>query len=75
MRFVTVAGPFTEDAARETAKFLGNENHGVYSREINDPEGYGTGVFEWFVERNEDAIPARFCGLTWSEVQRKQRGN
>ena len=54
--FTTIAGPFTKEQAEETAKALGIDCS-AYGREIKDSEGYGTDVFEWFVERN-DSIPS-----------------
>lgn len=68
----TIAGPFTEAQARETAAFLGNCNHSVYSRELKDAEGYGTNQYQWFVERDETAAPSHIFGMAWSEVQAKQ---
>ena len=73
MNQITVAGPFTEAAARDTAKALGENNHSVYSRAIVDSEGYDTGDREWFVERDTDAAPDHIFGHSWGEIQAMQQ--
>jgi hypothetical protein len=73
MNAVTVAGPFDEQSARDTAAALGDSNHSVYSRAIRDAEGYDTDAREWFVERDNDAPAARIFGYSWAEIQRKQQ--
>jgi hypothetical protein len=72
MSAVTVAGPFDEQNARETARYLGDSNHSVYSRAIRDAEGFDTDAREWFVERDNDAPARTLMGYDWSEIQRKQ---
>lgn len=69
----TVAGPFGEDAARETAKALGEKNHSVFSRAVKDAEGYDTDDRDWFVERDEAVIPDRILGYEWAHIQSMQQ--
>ena len=38
----TVAGPFSEQAARETAKLMGERNHSTYSMAVKDADGFYT---------------------------------
>jgi len=64
-RFVLVAGPFTEEEAVETANALGRSNHSVFWRYKNDPEGYVTNEAEYFVERDNEAMPDRILGRSW----------
>lgn len=70
----TVAGPFGEQAARDTAKALGDRNHSVYSMAVKDAEGYDTDERQWFVERDESVVPDRILGYDWAQIQRMQQG-
>ena len=70
---ITVAGPFSETEARETARALGETNHSVYSRSRVDAEGYETGERDWFVERDTDAPATLIFGHTWADIQRMQQ--
>lgn len=72
-RFVTVAGPFGEKAAKETALALGESNHSVYSKERVDADGYGTGVSDWFVERDTAATPSKIFGYDFADIQAMQQ--
>jgi hypothetical protein len=69
----TVAGPFTEKAARETAAALGSKNHSVFSRSVKDADGYETDERQWFVERDEAVVPDRILGYEWGQIQRMQQ--
>ncbi|MDD2742032.1 MAG: hypothetical protein PHV02_07155 [Rhodocyclaceae bacterium] len=72
MATITVVGPLTTEAeARSTAEVLGLENHSVYSRYLNDSDGYVSEQQEWYVER-DDAIPGKIFGYEWREIQAKQ---
>ena len=73
MAQVPVAGPFSESAARETAKALGEANHSVYSKAIPDAEGCETDARNWYVERDTAAVPTRIFGYDWAEIQAKQQ--
>ena len=73
MAQVTVAGPFAEQAARETAKALGDSNHSVYAKALVDVDGCETDGREWYVERDTEAVPTRIFGYDWSEIQAKQQ--
>lgn len=70
---ITVAGPFNETAARETAQALGEANHSVYSRGRVDAEGYETEERDWFVERDTDAPTSLIFGYAWADIQRRQQ--
>jgi hypothetical protein len=70
---ITVAGPFSETEARETARALGETNHSVYSRSRVDAEGYETDERDWFVERDTDAPTSLIFGYTWADIQRMQQ--
>lgn len=73
MAQITVAGPFDEKSARDTAHALGDVNHSVYSRAVKDSEGYDTEDREWFVERDTAVTPALIFGMSWAEIQAKQQ--
>ncbi len=73
MAQITVAGPFTEHEARDTAKALGEINHSVYSRSRVDAEGYETDERDWFVERDTEAPADRIFGYSWAEIQAFQQ--
>ena len=74
-RFILVAGPFkTEREASSTADALGRKNHNVYSRYIDDAEGYTTNVKEYFVERDTEAQPELIFGRSWEQILELQRG-
>lgn len=70
---ITVAGPFSETEARETARALGEINHSVYSRSRVDAEGYETDERDWFVERDTDAPTSLIFGYAWTDIQRMQQ--
>lgn len=70
---ITVAGPFSETEARETARALGEINHSVYSRSRVDAEGYETDGRDWFVERDTDAPTSLIFGYAWTDIQRMQQ--
>lgn len=69
----TVAGPMTEQIARDVAASLGSSNHSVYSTEKKDAEGYGTGEHEWFVERDNRAPVTKVLGYAWQEIAAMQQ--
>ncbi len=74
-QFTTVVGPLKdEESAKQTAKDLGSERHSVYSKEIKDAEGYGTGKHEYFVER-DNTIPAKqiFGMSSFAEISARQQ--
>lgn len=57
MAVITIVGPLkTAEEARATAKALG-ANCTAYGVERKDADGYGTGIDDWFVER-DDSIPS-----------------
>jgi hypothetical protein len=72
MALVTIVGPLKDEkSAIETCAELGNANHSIYSKAINDAEGYEIGR-EWFVERNTDLI-GRVFGYEWAQIQAMQQ--
>ncbi len=73
MATVTVAGPFGEQAARDTARALGERNHSVYSKALVGADGYETGESHWFVERDESITPDRILGYDWADIQAMQQ--
>ena len=73
MTQITVAGPFQEQEARNTAKALGESNHSVYSRALLDADGFETDVRVWFVERDTEAPAERIFGYSWAEIQARQQ--
>lgn len=73
MALITIVGPLSEEAARETARYLGDNNHGVYSKSILDPDGFDTDDRVWFVERDTDAMPSKILGYDWSYIQSRQQ--
>lgn len=73
MAQITVAGPFTEHEARDTAKALGERNHSVYSKALLDANGFETDGRIWFVERDTEAPADRIFGYSWTEIQAFQQ--
>lgn len=61
MALQTVAGPFDKQAAEDTARALGNQ-YSVYGVERKDDEGYGTDIYDYFVERDDSLIPDKLFG-------------
>ena len=61
---ITVCGPFTKDAAMQTAEYLGIKNHSIYSTD----EGY-------FVERHANIIPDVIFGYKFSDILDMQQRN
>ena len=73
-RFILVAGPFaTQEAADETVKALGSQNHSTYAQYKTDAEGFTTHEKEYYVERDIEAQPARLFGMSWGEIQKRQQ--
>jgi len=74
MALVTVVGPLNSEAdAHATAACLGSAQHSVFSREVTDADGYGTGEHQWFVERDDSIVPDRIFGYAWADIQAKQQ--
>lgn len=72
---IIVAGPFdTEQTASDTARFLGDANHSVFSRVVKDSEGFETHVRQWFVERHLAVVAQTIVGLSWEQIRAKQAG-
>lgn len=67
----TVAGPFTKQAAEETARSLGRQ-FSVYGVERKDADGYGTGESDYFVEQDDSITPDRIFGYATAELLAKQ---
>ena len=67
----TVAGPFDRESAYETAQSLGNQ-YSVYGVERKDAEGYGTNVYDYFVEQDCSIVPDTIFGYASNEFLRKQ---
>jgi len=64
MDTTTIAGPFKSRAqADETAAYLGDANHSVYSNALE----------AWYVERHNDIASALIFGMTWGQIQAKQQ--
>jgi hypothetical protein len=61
MALITVAGPFNEVDARETAKALGSQ-YNVYSKYDTDSEGYTLESCKWYVEKDDTVIPDKIFG-------------
>lgn len=73
MAQITVAGPFQEQAARETARALGESNHSVYSKALVGADGFETGERDWFVERDTTAVANKIFGYDWTDIQARQQ--
>ena len=71
MTVKTVAGPFTESAAKETAKSLGNQ-FSVYARAIVDAEGYDTDGRTYWVEQDDSIVADRIFGHPTAQLMAKQ---
>ena len=70
---VTVVGPLkTRKEAEQTARDLGAERHSVYSVERKDAEGYGTDVYDYYVERDNSIASKEIFGMTFEQIQAKQ---
>lgn len=67
----TVAGPFSKEAAYETAEALGNQ-YTVYSAERKDQEGYGTDEHDYYIEHDDKIIPDRIFGYCAKEFMARQ---
>ena len=74
MKLVTVVGPLTSESdARDTAKQLGEVNHSVYYRSIQDDLGLEL-CREWYVERDNDIVnTSTIFGYSWDYINAKQR--
>lgn len=74
MALITVVGPLTtEQAAQETAQFMGIKSHSVYSRTVRDAEGYDTDDRQWFVERDTDIVENLFGYDTAQFISRQYK--
>ena len=71
MALQTVAGPFDKQSAEDTARALGNQ-YSVYSVERKDAEGYGTDVYDYYVERDDSIMPDRLFGYDVGVLMAKQ---
>jgi hypothetical protein len=72
----TVAGPFTREAAEDTAKALGNQ-FSAYGVTVEDAEGYydeAASDNNWFVEKDGSIIASRIFGMAWEQIQALQQG-
>ena len=68
----TIAGPFkTKKEAVETAEAIG-ANCSWYSRELKDPEGYGTGKDEYFLEQDDSLPSGKLFGYDTKEFMARQ---
>lgn len=71
MALQTIAGPFSKQAADDTARYLGCQ-YSVYSIERKDDEGYGIDEYDYFVERDDSIIPDRIFGYDVGVLIAKQ---
>lgn len=73
MRYVLVAGPFdSKDKAEETARYLGLQNHSAFGRAKTDEDGFTVDEYDWFVERDTQAMPDKCFGYSFSDLMNKQ---
>jgi len=73
MAQITVAGPFSEQEARDTARALGDSNHSVFSKALVGADGFETGESDWFVERDTEAPTTKIFGYDWADIQARQQ--
>ena len=71
MTITTIGGPWTKAQADDTARTLG-KNCSVYGIERKDAEGYGTGEFDYFVERDDSILPGKIFGYDEREFMARQ---
>lgn len=71
MALQTVAGPFSKQAAEDTARTLGNQ-YSVYGVERKDAEGYGIDEYDYFIERDDSIMPDRIFGYDVNVLLAKQ---
>lgn len=71
MALQTVAGPFSKQAAEDTARALGNQ-YSVYGIERKDAEGYGIDEYDYFIERDDSIMPDRIFGYDVNVLLAKQ---
>ena len=72
MTLQTIAGPFNRQDAEDTAHALGNKNHSVYGIERKDADGYGTDVYDYYVERDNSITPNKIFGYNIDQLIAKQ---
>lgn len=72
MTLQTIAGPFSKQDAEDTARALGSKNHSVYGIEQKDADGYGTDVYDYYVERDNSIIPDKIFGYDVDRLLTKQ---
>ena len=71
MTINTIAGPFTKEAAYETAAALGNQ-YTVYSVERKDKDGYGIDEHDYYIDHDDKIIPDRIFGYNAQELMARQ---
>lgn len=72
MTIKTIAGPFlARIEAEDTAKAIG-ANCSVFSVEMKDSEGYGTGEHAFYVEQNNTLPSEKIFGYDQVEFMAKQ---
>jgi hypothetical protein len=72
----TIAGPFTREAAEETAAVLDNR-YSAYGVSVDDAYGYVDDVASdanWYVELDDSIVSNRIMGMSWEQIQAKQQG-
>ena len=71
----TIAGPFTREAAQDTANQL-DDRYSAYGININDADGYIDEIASdnnWYIEMDDSIAPSLICGKTWEEIQAMQQ--
>lgn len=72
MTVKTIAGPFkTQSEAQATAKAIG-ANCSAYGVERKDSEGYGTGVYDYWVEQDDSLLSGKLFGYATAELMARQ---